>query len=163
MNGFWFPWNEGVNGNQPGEFVAAWRHVHDIFEAVGATNATWVWCPNVNIYGDLPDAPAALPRRGLRRLDLPRRLQLGHPARLPRLAHVQPDLPLDLPRNHQKIAPGKPMVIGEIASSDRGGSKAAWIKDMLRTVRTRYRRVRALIWMDVNERNTDGRSRALSA
>ena len=38
MNGNWFPWSEGVNGNQPGEFVAAWRHVHDIFTAVGADN-----------------------------------------------------------------------------------------------------------------------------
>ena len=45
MNGNWFPWSEGVNGNNPGEYVAAWRHVHDIFAAVGATNATWVWCP----------------------------------------------------------------------------------------------------------------------
>ena len=45
MNGNWFPWNEAVNENNPGEYVAAWRHVHDIFTAVGATNATWVWCP----------------------------------------------------------------------------------------------------------------------
>ena len=36
MNGNWFPWSEGVNGNQSGEFVAAWRHVHDIFTSVGA-------------------------------------------------------------------------------------------------------------------------------
>ena len=35
MNGFWFPWSEGVNGNKSGEFVAAWRHVHDIFTAEG--------------------------------------------------------------------------------------------------------------------------------
>src|SRR6202040_2960061 len=48
MNGFWFPWAEGVNGNKRGEFVKAWRHVHDIFTSVGATNATWVWCPNVD-------------------------------------------------------------------------------------------------------------------
>ncbi|MBS1863384.1 MAG: hypothetical protein JSS68_16930, partial [Actinobacteria bacterium] len=41
MNGNWFPWAEGVNGNNPGEYVAAWRHVHDIFTQVGATNATW--------------------------------------------------------------------------------------------------------------------------
>ena len=31
MNGRWFPWSEGVNGNKSGEFVTAWRHVHDIF------------------------------------------------------------------------------------------------------------------------------------
>ena len=48
MNGNWFPWSEGVNGNQPGEYVAAWRHVHDIFTSVGATNVTWVWCPNID-------------------------------------------------------------------------------------------------------------------
>jgi hypothetical protein len=47
MNGNWFPWAEGVNGNQAGEFVAAWRHVHDLFAAAGATNVTWVWCPFV--------------------------------------------------------------------------------------------------------------------
>jgi hypothetical protein len=43
MNGNWFSWSEGVNGNQPGEYVAAWRHVHDIFTSVGATNVSWVW------------------------------------------------------------------------------------------------------------------------
>ena len=48
MNGDWFPWAENANGNQPGDYVAAWRHVHDIFTSVGATNATWVWCPYVD-------------------------------------------------------------------------------------------------------------------
>ena len=55
MNGNWFPWSESVNGNRPGEFVAAWRHVHDIFEQVGATNATWVWCPNIDPSRDFQD------------------------------------------------------------------------------------------------------------
>lgn len=32
----------GVRGT-PGEFVAAWRHVHDVFGAAGATNVVWVW------------------------------------------------------------------------------------------------------------------------
>ncbi|MGE5765396.1 MAG: hypothetical protein ACM3ZF_16470, partial [Mycobacterium leprae] len=31
MNGIWYPWAEQVNGNKPGEYIAAWRHVHDIF------------------------------------------------------------------------------------------------------------------------------------
>ena len=55
MNGGWFAWAEGVNGNKAGEYVAAWRHVHDIFTAVGATNATWVWCPNVDPENKLPE------------------------------------------------------------------------------------------------------------
>ena len=61
MNGNWFPWSEGVNGNQPGEYVAAWRHVHDIFTQVGATNATWVWCPNVDPASKLHDLASLYP------------------------------------------------------------------------------------------------------
>ena len=27
------------------DFIAAWRHVHDIFVQHGATNVVWIWCP----------------------------------------------------------------------------------------------------------------------
>jgi mannan endo-1,4-beta-mannosidase len=54
MNGWWYPWAEGkqgagtaiYNGNNPGDYVAMWKHVHDIFTQVGAANVTWVWCIN---------------------------------------------------------------------------------------------------------------------
>lgn len=46
MNGTWYPWGIGANGNSRADFVPAWKHVHDIFTAVGASNVTWVWCPN---------------------------------------------------------------------------------------------------------------------
>src|SRR5205085_11196685 len=36
INGDWYPWSEKVNGNKPGQFVQAWRHVHDLFTAQGA-------------------------------------------------------------------------------------------------------------------------------
>lgn len=47
MNGNWYPWCENVNGNAPGSYVAAWKHVHDIFTQAGATNVIWVWGPNI--------------------------------------------------------------------------------------------------------------------
>jgi len=31
--------------HSPEDYIAAWRHVHDIFDAEGATNVAWVWCP----------------------------------------------------------------------------------------------------------------------
>jgi beta-mannanase len=52
MNGNWELWNGTVGNNTPAEFVAAWRHVHDIFVAQGATNVAWVWSPNIS------DSPA---------------------------------------------------------------------------------------------------------
>jgi hypothetical protein len=47
MNGDWFPWSEQTSGNRPGEYREAWRHVHDLFEDVGADNVIWLWSPNI--------------------------------------------------------------------------------------------------------------------
>jgi Glycosyl hydrolase family 26 len=47
MNGSWSPWAGTNSGNKPGDFVKAWRHIHDVFSVVGATNVIWLWSPNV--------------------------------------------------------------------------------------------------------------------
>lgn len=47
MNGDWYAWGQGVNGTTPADFLAAWRHVHDVFEAAGADNVLWTWAPNL--------------------------------------------------------------------------------------------------------------------
>ena len=146
MNGNWFPWGEGANGNQPGEFAEAWRHVHDVFTSVGATNATWVWCPYVNRlntyaslypgdsyvdwtcldgynWGTNPAAPY-----GWRTFD-----ELFGAA----YAKVT-----------GALAPSKPMVVGEIAASEHGGSKAGWIEDMFEALPVRYPKIRGLLWFE---------------
>ena len=46
MNGNWFSWGAGVNGNTPAGFVAAWRHVHRVFAQEGARNVSWIWSIN---------------------------------------------------------------------------------------------------------------------
>ncbi|MFF6955503.1 glycosyl hydrolase [Streptomyces sp. NPDC008317] len=46
MNGDWYPWSEKNSGNSRGDYVKAWRHIHDLFQAVGATEVIWVWSPN---------------------------------------------------------------------------------------------------------------------
>jgi hypothetical protein len=45
MNGDWYAW--GRTKATPADYVAAWRHIHDIFQDAGATNVIWVWTPNV--------------------------------------------------------------------------------------------------------------------
>ncbi len=54
MNGNWYPWCAGVNGNTAQDYIAAWRHVRDIFTRNGVTNVTWVWCPNTSYSGSTP-------------------------------------------------------------------------------------------------------------
>jgi hypothetical protein len=46
MNGDWYPWGQGVNNNTPADYVAAYRHVHDVVTGAGATNIVWLWAPN---------------------------------------------------------------------------------------------------------------------
>ena len=46
MNGNWYPWGNGVYGNTPADFIAAYRHVHDVVSDAGATNVVWLWSPN---------------------------------------------------------------------------------------------------------------------
>lgn len=43
VNGSYHPWGVGKCGNDATSFLAAWRHVHDIFRAVGAKNVRFVW------------------------------------------------------------------------------------------------------------------------
>jgi mannan endo-1,4-beta-mannosidase len=45
MNGNWYPW--ASNLASAADFVAAWRHIHNLFIAAGASNVIWVWNPNV--------------------------------------------------------------------------------------------------------------------
>lgn len=153
MNGRWFPWSEGVNGNRPGEYVAAWRHVHGIFSAHGAHNATWVWCPY------------AQPRNRFRPL---KPLYPGH-AYVdwtcmdgfnwgPNPVNPQPWTSFDkiFAPTYKKIlkhiAPNKPMLLAEMASSGGARAKSAWIRNMFRQLRTKYRRIRGLIWFNQIDR-----------
>src|SRR5262249_11252906 len=57
MNGAWSPWCEQANGNHPGDYARAYRHVHEIFKALGVTNVVWVWSPNALYPGASPLPP----------------------------------------------------------------------------------------------------------
>jgi mannan endo-1,4-beta-mannosidase len=45
MNGDWFPW--GYRHVSPALFVAAWRHVVNVFRQQGADDVTWLWTVNI--------------------------------------------------------------------------------------------------------------------
>jgi hypothetical protein len=50
MNGSWYSW--GYHHVTPAQFIAAWRHIVDVFRQQGADNVTWMW--TVNAYADAP-------------------------------------------------------------------------------------------------------------
>ena len=147
MNGFWFPWSEGINGNKRGEFAAAWRHVHDLFVSSGATNATWVWCPNVDFTRNLTPLKQLYPGSGYVDWTCLDGFNWGKTANSSGWQNFNQVFHSTYKRV-LKVAPNKPMVIGEVASDDRGGSKAGWIHNLLRIVPSKYRKIRGLIWYE---------------
>lgn len=52
MNGGWYTW--GTKDATPAQFIAAWRHVVDVFQSAGALNVTWMWTVNAINAGE-PD------------------------------------------------------------------------------------------------------------
>jgi mannan endo-1,4-beta-mannosidase len=50
MNSTWYPWagmhNGGEAADAPRKFIEAWRFIHGVFTAQGATNTRWVFSPN---------------------------------------------------------------------------------------------------------------------
>jgi mannan endo-1,4-beta-mannosidase len=62
MNGGWYSWGNG-HTSAPA-FVAAWRHVVQLFRALGATNVTWLWTVNIindTQRGNIPNPKAWWP------------------------------------------------------------------------------------------------------
>jgi mannan endo-1,4-beta-mannosidase len=45
MNGYWYSW--GYKHTSPAVFVAAWRHIVDVFRQQGADDVTWLWTVNI--------------------------------------------------------------------------------------------------------------------
>ena len=54
MNGDWYPWAAGVNGNTAADHRAAWRHVVSVFTRARVKNVTWLWTANVPYPGSTP-------------------------------------------------------------------------------------------------------------
>jgi hypothetical protein len=158
-----WPWSPGVNGNTPSEFVLAWQHVHDIFVRAGATNVSWVWCPNVSYPGSSPDG-ALYPGAGyVDWVSLDGYNWGTNP-------HGEPNsrwlsfAKLFGPSYRQvtsRIAPGKPLLISEMASTEIGGSKAAWITSAYAEIPRRFPKIKGVVWFDRN--NGDGMDWPLSS
>ena len=163
MNGWWYPWGEGklangaiVNGNSAGDFARAWRHVHRIFEAVGATNVTWVWSPNhMSTSSQYPSLSTLYPGN-----DYVDWTGLSAYNKYSSWIALNPLLTGSSGITYLKnsysalvtVAPSKPMMLGEWASveaGDGGTKKAAWIRDALVTqIPSNFPRIKAVVWFN---------------
>jgi len=142
MNGFWYPWCEQSNGNRRGDYIKAWRHVHDIFTAADAENVSWLWSPNVTY-------PSASPLKNLYPGD-----QYvdwiglsgyygteGHEGYVPFDAIFRGTFA------ELKTFTSKPVVITETGATNASRQQARWIKEMFAQL-PRYPNVIGVIWFE---------------
>jgi hypothetical protein len=139
---------EGWGGHDPELYVAAYRHIHDIFERHDGGNVVWVWAPN-NV--DSEDAAGALEYYpGDAYVDWTGidgynwgTSQAGF--------EWQTFDEVFRPMYTQLVGLGKPIIIGETGSAEEGGDKGEWVAGILPTLREEFPEIRALVWFDVKK------------
>jgi beta-mannanase len=157
FNGNWYPWGIANNNADPSRYVRAYRHVHDLVVATGARNVQWVWAFNNGSSPDEAYNDPALAYPGDRYVDW-----VGidgynwgfGPSWDPTGDHWTTfDATFSAAYGKARaIAPRKPVMIGEFASTEDGGDKAKWLEDMDSTLRSgAYPNLKLLTYFDLTK------------
>jgi beta-mannanase len=155
MNGDWFPWSGFQNGQNPDMFVRSWRRIVRIFRQVGARNAVWVWCPARQSHPNESWNAVWKYYPGDRYVNwvcteaynwgTTKSYESWHSFGW-------------LVRNVYRLyARRKPIMIGESASAEQGGSKSVWIDQAGDKMRNDFRSIAAYVWFNHTDQNVDWR------
>jgi hypothetical protein len=142
MNG-----DEAWSGNNAPLYVSAYRHIHDLFVAAGASNVVWVWCPNVTdtpggnrTTMDYYPGDTYVDWTGVDGYNWGKK-NGGWQTFEQVFKDIYPLL----------AAKKKPILIGEMSSAEVGGDKGKWIDDIVSTLRTNFPLIKGVIWFDINK------------
>ena len=150
MNGNWYPWG-ATGSNTPAQLVAAWKHVHDIFAAAGASNVKFVWCVNsesvpntsANAIANYWPGDAYVDYTAIDAYNFGTYVSGGTWRSFGSIVNSA----------YTKIASlsSKPMFLAETGSVEQGGSKAAWICDEFASIKSTYTRIVGICWFNVTD------------
>lgn len=149
MNGDWVGWNGDAAG-----LVLAWRRMAQVFEAAGADNVRWVWSPNLTDWPRVDGNRMEDYYPGEDYVDV---LALdgynwGTTRSWSRWRSFE-DI-FAAPYERITALGPQPLWVAEIGSTDQGGDKAAWVRDMLMS--NAFERLEAIVWFDQHS-NADWR------
>jgi hypothetical protein len=151
MNGSYFPWAVGKFDNTASTFIAAWRHIHAIFQAEGAANVKLVWsvsrqaCPgDCNPYAQFWPGDAYVDVMGFSAYNWG---TFGGKNWAEMYALYRP-MVIDL-----TSISSKPIIVAETGSTDLGGDKAAWIRDGYREVHERLPQISGIVYLNADLRD----------
>ena len=149
MNGNWYPWSIGNNGGDAQIWVKAYRHIHDRFRKMGASNVRWVWCFNAQSVPDVSWNQAARAYPGDDYVDAVAvdGYNFGTTTAHSRWQSFDEVFarPVALANRNW---PAKPLWIGETGCSTAGGDKVAWLRQMDAALRGPLNRVESVTWFE---------------
>jgi len=151
MNGAWYAWGRSS------WFVPAWRRFHDLVVEQGATNVTWTWVVN-SIWSDPASDPTPYyPGDAYVDWTAMDSYNWGRmPAQPDRWKNpdqvISPTLKI-----LRTVAPTKPVAIVEDASTEYGGNKTDWIREMLTTYLPHHPEIKAYLWFNWNFKKNEKR------
>jgi hypothetical protein len=154
MNGSWSPMNASRTGNDPSRYVAAWRHVVDVFRQTGASNAVFVWCPNAidDPVADWNHWTAYYPGDGYVDWVGIDGYNWGNPGPWSPWSSWE-SFGAIMRGIYDDYAARKPIMIAETSSVESAGdpsAKASWIADAGEWTKT-HPAVAALVWFDTDK------------
>jgi mannan endo-1,4-beta-mannosidase len=141
MNGDWVPWN-----GDPDALRVAWRRMTGVFAAAGADNVRWVWSPNVTDGPRTADNRMELYYPGDDHVDVLGLSGYNWGETRPTIGWRSFETVFATGYARITAVGPQPLWLTEMASSDEGGDKAAWVRDMFAS--TAFPRISALIWFD---------------
>ncbi len=135
-----YPWGP-QNGNRPEDFIAAWKHVHLIFQKMSATNVIWVWSPHIS----MPWFEYYYP--GAEWVDWISTgvLNYGDVAPWSRWWSFHQILEKAYPA---LVKLDKPIMISEFGTLSSGGNAVQWYDQALNDIHGKYGRVRSVIFFN---------------
>ncbi|MEO7118361.1 MAG: glycosyl hydrolase, partial [Candidatus Limnocylindrales bacterium] len=148
MNGFWSPWALDVNGNTPGKFRSAWRHVWTLFQAQGADNVRWLWSPNqprrdTPPIGKFYPGDSYVNEMGFSAYNWGSSRSITSWVSMSKLIGKSMTA-------LTAVSATKNVIYIETGSVEQGGNKAKWIRNGFAYLKTAYPRLHAIVWFHAN-------------
>ncbi len=154
MNGDWYPWaGGGVNNNSAMDYIAAWRHMHDIFRREGVRNVRWVWSPYALDVPEKNKFEAYYP--GKEYVDILAFDAYNWGVQNDNSVHLGEQRWKDVDelmlRPYQRLTKIGPQAVWltEVGSAEEGGDKAGWLRELLGS--HGYSRIRAVVFFNADK------------
>jgi hypothetical protein len=152
----WYAWSGAANGNRPGDYVRAWKHVRKVLKKAAGSKVKLLWSVYARSVPDNKQNALSVYFPGAKQVDLVGAdgYNFGTAQGLTWTAPA--DLFAPAYGVIQKLAK-KPFWISETGSTARGGDEGAWIGALGQLNKTTMPKLAGVVWYDVKDATGDFR------